>query len=364
MKVFVLLGYEYDVEKWSDKYDRGEVPDRTPYGYHKASDDNFVLTFSKSIPEGRSTRLFRIALRKLFGFDLVHTWRNRREMTQCDAVWTHTEREYLAAALVMLMLRSRAPRLIAQSVWLFDQWKDLSLFKKVLYSWLISKRVDVLTFLSNQNLRISRHIFPGIRHCMIPFGISLESFPIVDVGKREFFREHTVRVLAVGNDRHRDWQTLVQALGEQDGVEVRILTSTIDSSQLPGNVIVLQATHGDVVQNYEWADIAVIPLVNNFHASGITALLEAVASALPVICTDVGGLRDYFGEEEVLFVPERDPASIREAVAFLRNNPEKAITLVENSQKRLLESGYTSHDYANRYRSLTWQILRGESAQG
>ena len=42
------------------------------------------------------------------GFDLIHTWRNRAEMLRSDVIWTHTEQEWLSAALMLLLSGRKA----------------------------------------------------------------------------------------------------------------------------------------------------------------------------------------------------------------------------------------------------------------
>ncbi len=53
---------------------------------------------------------------------------------------------------------------------------------------------------------------------------------------------------------------------------------------------------------FDWADLVVVPLKPNLHASGITVIEEAVILGLPVICSHAGGLEAYFSAEEVFYV--------------------------------------------------------------
>ena len=97
------------------------------YGYHHAESDEFRLTYSQDAREGKPVRLLRRALKALLGFDFIHTWRNRAEMLRSDVIWTHTEQEWLSAALMLLLSGRKAgagasPLLLAQSVWLLDKW--------------------------------------------------------------------------------------------------------------------------------------------------------------------------------------------------------------------------------------------------
>ncbi|OXH87791.1 hypothetical protein CA831_19630 [Burkholderia multivorans] len=61
---------------------------------------------------------------------------------------------------------------------------------------------------------------------------------------------------------------------------------------------------------YAWADVIVVPLRPNFHASGITVMLEAAALGKPMIVSDVGGLTDYFPHDTAAYVPPFDDPRI------------------------------------------------------
>jgi hypothetical protein len=81
------------------------------YGYHHAESDEFRLSYSQDAKESKPVRLVRRALKTLLGFDLVHTLRNRDEMLRSDVIWTHTEQEWLSAALMLLMNGKRESEL-------------------------------------------------------------------------------------------------------------------------------------------------------------------------------------------------------------------------------------------------------------
>src|ERR1700738_3490983 len=95
---------------------------------------------SRDRPEAAPTRFFRLGIRAILGFDLIHAWRNFEGMRNADVVWTHTESQFLA---ILLLLQSRPParrpKLIAQSVWLFDQWHKFFALKRWLLSILVKK---------------------------------------------------------------------------------------------------------------------------------------------------------------------------------------------------------------------------------
>jgi hypothetical protein len=78
------------------------------YGYHHAQSDALALTYSQDARESKPVKLLRRALKAALGFDFIHTWRNRAEMLRSDVIWTHTEQEWLSAALMLLLSGRKA----------------------------------------------------------------------------------------------------------------------------------------------------------------------------------------------------------------------------------------------------------------
>jgi hypothetical protein len=120
---------------------------------------------------------------------------------------------------------SARPKLIGQAVWLLDRWPRLNPAHKLLFTRLI-RQVDILTTLSPLNAEVARRTFPGARVEPVRFGIPHEN-PIPP----SIRSEKPVRVMAVGNDRHRDWMTLAQAVSEMPDFEVEILSPTREDTQ-------------------------------------------------------------------------------------------------------------------------------------
>lgn len=130
MRVFVLLVEGFGAQRWlkstSASHSSGIV-DQLPYGYYRAADDDCTIEYSQDRKEWRVVRLMRLVARRLLGFDLLHAWRNRKGIFNADVVWTHTELENLATLLLFQLIpRACRPKIIAQSVWLYDRWGHFS----------------------------------------------------------------------------------------------------------------------------------------------------------------------------------------------------------------------------------------------
>jgi glycosyltransferase involved in cell wall biosynthesis len=358
MSVFVHLGHGFGGERWAQRWAEGGIPgvnERLPYGYYRAANENCAVRYSEDTGEGHFGELARMGLCKLLGFDLIHTWRNRHQIDAADVVWTHTEREHLAILLLWrVLLHTQRPKVIAQSVWLFDKWQRLSRPTRWLYRVLMNQ-ADVLTVQSPANLEMVRALFPTVRSELVLFGNDTSTMlsPRLTLGHRP------LRIAALGNDMHRDWSTLFAAVDGWGDAEVQIASSRCGSArERPANVTVIQAKSARAVTDlYSWADLVVVPLWPNLHASGITVITEASLAGLPVVCSDTGGLRAYFSGDEVCYVPPRDATALRCELEGLSKSDERRFTLARRAQARLRSADLSSTARAQRLRRLSAELL-------
>lgn len=353
-KVAIILRHGLGTAKWLERFDRGEKWDRTPYGYDRASSD-FDLIWSRDSHETAFARVFRSAVRRVLGFDLVHVWRNRDILKDADVVWTHTEREHLAVAtLKQLFPRTYGLRSIAQSVWLWDNWAGYSVLRRWLYRRLLAQH-DIELVLSRSNRDIARRQAPGRRVESIPFGsqgvLSSEGQP----------RASGTTVLAVGNDRHRDWSLLAEVAGRHPDLQfvVSSLSEEVRTKPWPLNVTVSQTGSAREVANlYAAAALVVVPLVDNLHASGCTVVIEALSAGIPLVVSDAGGIDEYVQESGGILVPIGDApafgAAIRETLSAIASG-------APDSGDTYRRRGMTQEDYVRRFVRITDSIL-GRSA--
>jgi hypothetical protein len=108
---------------------------------------------------------------------------------------------------------------------------------------------------------------------------------------------HPVRILSIGNDPHRDWQILIQSVKDLPDCHLKIASWKLNKEVLKyyNNIELLHISTGSkLLFAYEWADIILLTIKPNLHASGITVLQEAAVLGIAAICSDIGGLKAYF----------------------------------------------------------------------
>ncbi|MCS0501285.1 glycosyltransferase [Ancylobacter mangrovi] len=359
-KVFVHLAFAQDEQEWERRWRAGTLiglNDPSPYGYARARAMGCAVAFSRAAKEGVLRKAVRYAVRALLGFDYLHALHNREAILASDVIWTHSESQYLAVALLLAIYGRRPsgrPKLLGQSVWLFDRWDGLTAIRRAFFRRLI-REVDLLTTLSPENLAVIRRAFPG-KHCeLVLFGIPSEKWtpPRVRVSR-------PARIISLGNDRHRDWRTLVAALRGQPDIELTIVSGTAPVSLMrdAANVRIVQLADNSELQSLmHEAALMVVPLKPNRHASGITVMEEAALEGLPMVVSGTGGLEAYFDARSACYVPPGDPLALRAAVQSLLAAPERGILLAQRAQARMRLGGLGCQEYIARHVELTRALL-------
>lgn len=86
----------------------------------------------------------------------------------------------------------------------------------------------------------------------------------------------------------------------------------------------------DVLALYQQAHVFALP---SFNEGMSIALLEALASGLPVIVTDTGGTRELVNAENGLVIPWADPEALAKAMATFIGSPALCSKLGRNSRE-------------------------------
>lgn len=352
-RVFVHLDQGRSPSSWQRAFQRGLVFEEWPYGYQWAS-PYVDLSYSVDATEGAVGSLLRRAQNVVLGFDLRHAWRNRAGLADAEVIWTHTEHEHLAVALLKKLHVIPDVPLLGQSIWLWDSWPSYSPLRRRFYRWLLSA-VGEHTTLSTHNAAYARTVL-GTRVHAVPFGIE----PAFVVPPRDDRDATRIRVVAPGNDRHRDWTGLAEVSRRHSDIDVLVLSvrrkpRRLLSARIPNFRVRAAANTREMIEAIAAADVVAIPLLGSRHASGITVGFEALAAGRPVAMTDTGGVHDYF-ESQVSWAEPGDPESLAAAIRAAASLNDDAAVL-EANRAWLRAAGLLARDYAYRHVLLTSLML-------
>jgi glycosyltransferase involved in cell wall biosynthesis len=215
----------------------------------------------------------------------------------------------------------------------------------------------LLTMHSDEGLKVARVLFPHQRAMTMLYGIRADQL----THREQRVAPRPIRIVSAGHDRHRDWATLLAAVGNLPDAELRIVAPRLPRGLKPGANVTLvhPKTNDEYIALYRWADIVALALNPNLHGSGITVVEEAVVLGVPVVAADGGALKCYFSEEELRYVPLGDAAAMRAAIAALADDAAERARLVERAQRRMIEGELTSRGFALRHAALSRELLYG-----
>jgi hypothetical protein len=355
-RAFVLLAPTRNVSDWEERYRKGLIPDWSPYGYGHAQERGYALSYSQTFSEPLLVRALDAAARMVLGFKFAHVARNWKAACDpsVDAIWTHTEREFLPLLLLAWLRRQPLAPVVAQSVWLLDEWPRMRRIHRAIARALM-RRAALCTFLSPVNARQAEQLGLGSRRSIVAFGVSLDSFPLTAPAPRA--GADTIRVFALGNDRHRDWHTFAQAFCDDPRYEIFAATSNFPLAERGPNWTARQCSHAEVIERYRWADVVVVPLSANQHASGITSVLEATLLGKPVVASDAGGIDWYFDRDTIALCAVGDAGALAAAAEALARDPDEIRKRVRAAQATALGKDLSSRGFAQRHVEMTEALL-------
>ncbi|MEL9482468.1 glycosyltransferase, partial [Escherichia coli] len=167
-------------------------------------------------------------------------------------------------------------------------------------------------------------------------------------------------ILSVGTDQHRDLELLDVIAKNNPDKQFVICSGNPEHHKRNfsrDNVTIIRASYNEMVYLYHACKFVVIPLKFNFHASGITTLLEAAAARKAVLLNYTPGLEDYGQHDNTcLFASLGDIESFDRNLNKLWDSEKLRNRLAENAYK-YLHSDFNTYKYSQIYIELSKNIL-------
>ncbi len=201
----------------------------------------------------------------------------------------------------------------------------LELYKRQLLARVLrgASRVIVLSA-EQERFVIQQYQVSSKRVAVVPNGVP-DAFAVV--GERDFRRAAPLRLLFVGRlAPQKNLPDLIEAVHLMnqeaelvivgDGDERSRLTRQVEALGLSNVRLPGRADRSELRGWYQWADVFVL----SSHKEGMPlAVLEAMSAGLPVVATDVPGLRELCAGTGLLVPP--DPGSLARALDSLAVDP-------------------------------------------
>jgi len=167
--------------------------------------------------------------------------------------------------------------------------------------------------------------------------------------RKEKNQELLIRALAIMKDMGRSFKALFVGDGPcRSDLEMLAAELKVDEE------IIFLGTRRDVPHLYWLLDIYC--LTSRFEGLPLT-LLEAMAAEVPVIGTDVIGIREVISNNENgVLVPDNDPEELAKAILMLAESVTLRNTLAEHG-RRLVCDQYNLTKFVRNYQRLFQRLI-------
>jgi glycogen synthase len=153
--------------------------------------------------------------------------------------------------------------------------------------------------------------------------------------------EFAIRAMADERVQRIDGVLLVVGAGEEEPT----LRTLVEELSLTDRVVFAgRVPHAEMHHIYPLASVAVVPSihVDDVEEATSIAVLEALASGLPVVASAIGGIVELIDDgKNGLLVPDKNPAAIAEAIERVHGSRDLATSMCRAAVARVREH----HDY-------------------
>lgn len=342
MRTLLELFQSSHTDQWVVRHANGEVPDVRPYGLNKLEFHGIDPVWPDRM-HGLVAQGAKVAA-KITGVRLVEGWYASISGVEARLCWD--ERTGIPAALDP---RTKGLPVVSGVIW--GSARDAPLRTRALLRHAFRPGRHALFVLSQAQLTSLRSM-TTVAVDYVPFGIDADfwtQFHALEPNQR--------LVVSAGNDRHRDFDTLVRGVLANPGNRLAIATSrAIRSGE---RLQVGPLPHRELRDLYRRATVVAITTKPNDHCSGVTALLEAMSCGRPVVATLNPGMDDYVEHGVTgLLVPPGDVGALSGAVNLLLDDPSRAREMGMAAAARVRQR-FTSDHMASKLADL---LLRTAAA--
>ncbi len=279
MRVEFGFRSETDLEEWRRSHEAGQRPDAVPYGLDRIASNEIELTTMALRP-----------LRAGQEISLLVGKPSRPPTPDWSIAWDEH-------AALRLLARGSSARFGCGVIWATDRLTGSPRERAQARLMLRMLRpMDLIWCLSRAQVAPLRAALDGrkTRVEFLKFGVDTDFFTVRPLPEQP-------SVLSIGNDVDRDTHTLLAALDvvREARPDATLRVQYAGDLPVPTGVERLpRMTHAQLREEYAATTVVAIATRPNLHVSGMTAVLEGMATGRPVVLTRTPGAEDYVSHGE------------------------------------------------------------------
>lgn len=229
-------------------------------------------------------------------------------------------------------------------------------FKKLIYKFIFSNAK--LLVISLEEKKYLKKIMPNKNIEYIPFGVDNEFWCGSKIKKEEEY------ILAIGNDKARDWKTLIESW-DPSLPTLKIVTSKVIEN-IKSNVQIIKGdwkknllTDEQILELYRGCKFVIVPLLDTIQPSGQSVCLQAMSCKKPVIMSNISGLWDHsklVHNDNIVLVKPKSPLLLNKAINDLLGDKTLYKKLAKNG-RQLVDEIYNTENMSIYLKKIIDQLL-------
>lgn len=197
------------------------------------------------------------------------------------------------------------------------------------------EQADAIIVMSNVQRGPLAEIVGDDRVFFVPHGVDVQYFRPAESRRPS---SGPLDCLFVGTHL-RDLDTLeavARSLGDRRDMTFKVVTRPQNARRFSGMAHVECMSGIDdehLLSLYQDADLLILPLLD---CTANNTILEAMACGLPILSTDLVGVRDYVSDKCAILTPERDPEALRQALVDLADHRDRLAEMGKASRAQAM----------------------------
>lgn len=295
----------------------------------------------------------------LFIYSFIAPLIHRKAMKKADIYKTNQMLGSWTAITAKLLFRKKL--VVRQGYQLSTFSKEKSFIRRVaspiieFFSYKIADKI-IVTSQKDKDFIIERYRISEEKIIVIPNFVETDTFKPLEVKKEK-------RLIFVGRlDKQKNLFSLIDAVKDLDVKLVLIgkgpleeaLNDKVKEERIENVVFAGVIPNERLPEELNKSEIFILP---SFYEGNPKTLLEAMACELPVIGTDVVGIREIIKHKENGYLCGTLAESIKEAITDMMKNEELRRKMGENARKTIIEN-YSLKTLVEKELELAEEILR------